>query len=630
MQDTALPIEALSGGGSGTEDVAAEAYQGHAAEMRTKGPITRRVAQVLVALVALGATGVMLSARYPRGGDQLWEQGQAAENQGQYADAARAYERLASEYPTHPHASEALYQLGCVNRVYMNDPDAALAVFRRLLGRPCDDRDTKWKRWALRDTGDIYRANKNWDEAIRSFESLAFQYGEDAATRTEARLRLAQIYFEMKDAGQAKASCDMVLEMADAGRVASVRALRLKSEIADRLEDDPQAAMEPLTRIIQLYSGTGDADQANRDLAYLRSRVAVPTTGAESSTATEAAGDDAELPSSQAVWVELPRQIPGGVRDQGLLECLRVLCAAQGVVVSEEKLAGLSGHAFAFWYSSTDRQRGGRVYAQDPVETAAKRLGLSGARRLPAASETAALTLLKQQIHRKLAVMVPLTLGGRSTWRIVVGYDPGRSEFLLFSASGRYEAVDAADFRAGWSTGGGPAFRLHGAAPARYTMYVITGPTKHTGGAYGARAALRDAATAFRGASTGGYVSGAKAFRQLAGDFSKLAAGELDARGADDLAAWCGQPLSDLVARRELARKDLAIWSEARFIPADKAEQATALLGDSIDLLSRLAEAYRHARDGSGPSEGGGSPADLATKLAQIDEKLAEALSGLQ
>lgn len=628
MQNPAVSVKALRSGGIGDAAAIPGAHQGHAADMRTKGLLTRRVAQVLVALVALGATGAMIWARYPRGVDELWSQAESADQKGQYLDAARAFERLAEEYPTHPRTPEALYRLGYVEKSYLNNPEAALAAYGRLVRGPGDN---KWKRRALAEIGGIYRSQQDYDQAISAYESLESQYSSDAPTRAQARLQLAQTYFQMEDAAQARASCEKVRDMQDADPPDRVRALRLLSRVAEKLEGDPRAAMDPLVQIIGDFPNTADAEEALRDLAFLRSRESTSAASPAAAAAASAKVGPA-APSSQALWVELPQSIPGGVRDQGLLECLRVLCAQQGAVVSEEKLAGLSGQAFSFWYSSSERLRGDRVYLQDPAETAAKRVGLTGAKLLTARDETSALTLLKQQIHRKHAVLIPMTLAGKPTWRIVTGYDPAQSEFLLYSASGRYEAVGAAEFRSAWTSPSAPAVRTKGAPPAKYSMYVVQEGRKPSSGVDGAKAALREAVPVLRGTSTGGYVSGAKAFRQLSSDFARLADGKLDEPDAGEVTAWCGRPLSELRARRESARKYVEVWRDALFpdgAQREKADRVTALLGDSVELLSRLGDAYARAGAGSGPSEGGGSPSDLANKLAEIDEEIAAALDAL-
>jgi FimV-like protein len=625
MHHPAIGLDAPTRGGLCEAPARGEPHAANAENLRTRGLVTRRTAQILIALVALAATGAVIWARHPRGGDELYEQAISAYDGCQYADAARLFERLATEYPTHPRASDSLCQLGYVERSFLNNPEAALAAFSRVAGQPGK---SEWKLQALKQIGYIQRSLQNYDEAVRAYESLEFQFADDLRTSTDARLELAQTYVEMGDAPQARASCQKVFESEGVARADTIRALRLLARVSDKLEGDSNAAVDALTQIIRLYPNTADADQAQRDLAYIRSQMSVPASAKPKPDGAGAGGAGAR-PSSQALLVDLPQDIPGGAHEEGLLECLHVLCAAQGTVLSEDKLATLTGQAFAFWYGTRDRLRGDRVYTDDPVELAGKRLGLTGVQKLTARSEAEAMTLLKGKINGKLAVLVPLTLGGRPTWRIVTGYDPAQSQFLLFAETGRYVAVDAAEFKAAWTNPAAPAIRVGGAQPAKYTMYVVAPGRKTTDGVSGAKTSFQSAVEILRGSSAGNYVSGAKAFRLLADDFAKASDGTLQDADVSELTSWCGRPLSDLSARRAAAKKQIDTWTPLLFrstAAQEQASRASELLGDSIELLSRISGAYARARDGSGPIEGGGSPSDLATKLADIDEQIADAL----
>lgn len=587
------------------------------------------MSQLAIAFVALLATGAVLWATRPRDASRLYDLANASYNAGQFADAARQFQQFADDYPDDRRCAEVLSLLGQVEFGINNNSERALEAYSRVAGAPGQ---SEWKRQALLEIGGIQRQCGNYSEAIGAFESLDFEYGSDTRTHVQAQLELAETYLRSGKADLARECCQAVLDLGipQSERQGTVRALQLLSRIAQTLTRDEAAALEPLKEIVRSFPGTAEAEAANRELAYLQPNAPRRPSGQTSPTGPAAASPKSAPAASSAVLVDLPLDKLKGVGDEGLFECLGALAAVRDVRATREDLVAYTGAAFAVWYSARDRLVGDRVWARDPVLAAGERLGLTGATRLTATAEAEALTLLKQQIHRKLAVLVPLVLDGRPTWRIVCGYDAQRREFHLFSSEGRYTVVEGTAFRGGFSSPAAPIPRVKGTTPPRYAMYTI-GPGRKTVSEREAMAGLlRDAVASLRGSSFEGYASGAGAFRLLAEDFTREKSGALPASAQAQVTSWCGSPLTELQRRREAAKRLVTTWRD-RFASGgdrDSASSALELLSTSVELLSRLSAAHSSALAGTGPSEGGGSPGDLARKLAELDAELADALEG--
>lgn len=65
--------------------------------------------------------------------DRLLERGKQLEEQEQFADAIKDYEKLAKDYPQSPYAPEALYRAGLAYTNNLQLFDAAITTFERVI-----------------------------------------------------------------------------------------------------------------------------------------------------------------------------------------------------------------------------------------------------------------------------------------------------------------------------------------------------------------------------------------------------------------------------------------------------------------------------------------------------------------
>jgi TolA-binding protein len=600
------------------------------ATTRTERGMTRRIAILAIAAVVLVAGSVMLLARHlQQGGDDLYTAAEQACNSGQYADAVRLFDRMATEFPGHSKADDALYRLGYVYRNFLNEPQLALDAYGRL-AKLYGKSGSPWVKHAMREIADIYKADQEYDQALEQYASIIAQFGGDPSIHAEAELQMAHTYYEQGKAEPAKAACQEVLGLQGPLDAQQAEALTLLAHVSLDIERNPADAQSCLERVIREHPDSSGVKDAQKELAWIKATYPGQVVAGSESPLPDG-GSEPGPPSAGAVLVDLPRDIPGGVEDAGLFECLRVLCAAQGQVVSAKKLAGFSAQPFAFFYSPERRLDTVRAASTDPVYAATERAGVKGARLLACPTDDLGVRTLKSQLHRGLAVLVPLVVGGRPTWRIVRGYDPARGEIYLFSATSRYEAMSGDEFRRAWSSPLRPSVSLPGRKDTgAFPMYVIEGPGGKFNAASAVECSVADAVELLGGeVKVGDCVSGAVGFESLADDLAGLADGSLSESDQRELADWCGRPLSEFATRRGLAADHLALWGDDVYTSSgDKAHIARAveLLRQSQHLLQELGGAYTRARDGTGSTEGGGSPQDLATKLANLDRQITKEL----
>jgi tetratricopeptide (TPR) repeat protein len=593
----------------------------------------RRVAALCIGIVVLVAAGMMLWARHvQQGGDDLYADAERASNRGQYADAARLFDRMSREFPHHPKAGDALYRLGYVYRNFLGDPKLALEAYERLVnlhGRS----GSPWVKYALREIADIRKSTQDYYGALEEYEAVLAGYGKEPETVAETYLDIARTWFELGKPGSVRKTCDAILGMSAAPEPDRVEAMRLLARTSLDLESNPRDAVELYQRIINECDAASPACRdAQKELAYLRATYPdiESSAGRSAPTGPALAPPGGSPLSTKAVLVELPRSLPGGTEDAGLIQCVRILCAARGRVVNTVKLEGFSTEAFALRYSSSRRLQALYVTGTDPVVVACQRAGVSGARLIRSPSESLAMVALKAQLHNGGAVVVPLALGGHPTWRIVQGYDPTRGEFYLYTTTGRYEAVGGDDMRRAWRNVARPAvLSAEGRDPGGYVMYVVNGPSHATDTASVVKSSLSDAVALLRGgAKLGDFSSGAPAFKALAKDMQAACDGSADASEVEELTDWCNRAIPELRRRVGVASAFLQTWRESVFTGDARRHigRAIDLLGDADTLLGDLGPALAHAREGTGPIEGGGSPQALAARLAELCDQVARAL----
>jgi TolA-binding protein len=595
----------------------------------------RRWAGVIIGLVVLATCGYVLHAGHQgQRGDDLLREAETASNRGDYASAVLAFHRFTTEYPNHSEADDALYRLGFINRHFLNDPEAALTAYRRLV-QVHGNGGSQWVGLAMREIADIHRSQQQYNAALEEYESINAQFGGDPQVRANTALEIARTWYEMGEPTQVRAACQEVLEQgADEAKSLErqrIEALQLLAQSILDLEGKPRDAVEAYKLLIQSYPNSPAAKDAQKELAYIRS--VYPDLAARRTPPgprTERRPEPAPRASSSgAVLVDLPRNPVSGASDSGMYDCLAVLCEAAGQVVSPAKLAGFSSQPFAFFYGGPRTLAGPYMAIRDPIVTAAERVGLPRTRLISSPSIDLGLTNLKSQLHGGNAVMVPLALSGTPSWRIVRGYDPQRGEFYLYSASSRYDTVSGEEFRKAWQSPVAPAVVAPGNGAA-LSMYVVSGPAGTCEVKSAVESSVADAIDLMRGGSeVGGQRSGVAALEDLTRDLAGLADGSLSDTHAKQLADWCGRPLRLYTSRREAAADYLEMWRETVFEPGAEQESVTeaiSLLRDSARLLKELGVAYGRAREGTGPVEGGGSPQDIARSLAEVEGRIADAL----
>jgi len=198
---------------------------------------------------------------------RLYRRAEAFFAQGQYELAAHEYSRIVREAPRDPLADDAWYKLAYLYREELDNPSAALIVYR--------------------DIADSYEDSNYVDEALFWVVYLQRRYMQDpaaaAATCHELDRRFpdkknlrGQAYLEAagayRDAGQLEQAyelCQQIIgDFVDRPRIAA-GALLMAAEVTDEIGDDPQKATALYEQVAKKYPDT-QAAVAARQVVGLR------------------------------------------------------------------------------------------------------------------------------------------------------------------------------------------------------------------------------------------------------------------------------------------------------------------------------------------------------------------------
>ncbi len=580
--------------------------------MRTIHRALRAIATVVAVLAVAGtATAIIaLATRGQNAGDALFEQAELAYNNGQYADAFRFYQKLVAEHPKSRHYERALFLAAFLSEQFLHEPERAVRLYKRLVAeRP----RASFADEALRNAGDILREQGKFDQAIALYRQMYEQYGDDPNIGARALMKIAQAQHEAGDAEAAAQTCQ---EIRKRYPQLPERVAQATWELAKIRESqgDLRGALRYYRELVRRFPTSRRAHQAKKEIAWLADRLE------EASPTARRAGRKL-VPLAKAY-----RGQP--LREAGLFACLRVLLGDQGIWVSEDKLRGISGEAFRFFYSPDDRLGSANVYLEDPLTTVAQCFGFDSCSLQFAGDFDAAWKAVRKFLDNNVAVLTTLELPP-PTWAIIVGYDDQAEEVWLFSSAAEYRPLSLERFKKTWGTPYCPTIRLRAAPrPGRYLIFAMGKTSKKPNMEKIVRQAILRAHRLTRGAKIGAYFSGKNAFAQLAADIQRITQGAASEDELRSMDAFFRRPMEQLIDSRRAAGEFLAMWLNMFQGEARRAlEDAAPLFSDSAEALEELRQAYLAFRGPSPPPEGMRSPAEIAQEVAQIESEAAAKLA---
>ncbi len=128
-----------------------------------------------------------------------------------YLGAVNGYERLIDTYPTGPFVSEAYYWKGMAYSLYLDDPNAAIRAFLKVIRQDLSLDDVRFALKARRNLAEIYEIKLDRpDDAIATYEELIARTS-DPEEALESRFKIGELYYAMGDLAQARIEWNLLV-----------------------------------------------------------------------------------------------------------------------------------------------------------------------------------------------------------------------------------------------------------------------------------------------------------------------------------------------------------------------------------------------------------------------------------
>ena len=545
-----------------------------------------------VAALALALLCVGCSSKDER----LYRRAEALFNERSYRLAAATYGDVAEQAPGSAYADNALYKLAFIQREYLKDPDGAIATYRRLAqaypqSSYADD--------ALMKVGAIYVRRGEAARAVNAYQEVAHQFPDRPRVCARAQLAIAALLYSRGSAQALEAARAVLRQYPESKRECAQAQLLLAQALRD-IQLDPGAAVKEYEKLVAAYPETQQAAEAKQAIGLIYYGI-----------------KQEEQKKPKAKW-EQPTKLLSGVPAYGgpgpsfagrLLEPLRAALQQQGAAYNSSFLLGVSGCAFQFFYSSSDRQAGWAIFPENPIIVTCEALGFACSS-IASQDPDGGYMRLRQSIIEGTPVITEYNLPPRQ-WLLAVGFDDEKKQvYVLPGGASSPRAVPLETFQSRWSASGGAGLP----SPAPFAQFAIGKRVESVNPEAMARSCLRRAAADLRGQPVLGIPGGWGAYERLLQDLREHAA-RLDAvpRDAADLAAWAERPLEGLRANRRAAAAFLP--EIAARMPAGSREplgRAAQLLSEVGDLLARLKDAFPRAPSEKAAEEGASAAAAFA------------------
>ncbi len=173
--------------------------------------ITSRWARRLAASLAAGLAAAVLVALAAEhlGARRLFDRAEAAWQAGEYRAAAALFAQVAARHPRHRLAPEALFRLGRLRHLFLNETGEAVHVLRELARR---EDAGPWARQAQRLLGEIFEVRQgDCRQAIVEYQRM-ISLDPGGEGNDEAQLAVARCSFALGDFEQARSEYELLLE----------------------------------------------------------------------------------------------------------------------------------------------------------------------------------------------------------------------------------------------------------------------------------------------------------------------------------------------------------------------------------------------------------------------------------
>ncbi len=498
--------------------------------------------QVWVLLTGAALVGVLLLGGCSTKTQRLYRRAEAFFAQGQYELAACEYSRIVQEAPRDPLADDAWYKLAYLYREELDNPSAALIVYRNI--------------------ADNYRDSNYADEALFWMVYLQCQHMQDPTTaaatcreldrrfpnrkdlRGQAYLEVAGAYQYTGQLQQARQLCQQIVDrFADRPGIAA-RALLMSAKITDKIGDEPQRALALYEQVMEKYPDTQAAIVA-RQIVGLRYY--------EEKTEMHKALLQKQRQQARVLGNVPPIKQYADQPAMELLAAIHSLLRQAGAQLTMDEVVVISGLPFTFTFA-VDRPELAQAFYRNPATAIAEGTGFSynlWTSAAPAGLLDNATSCLLQD--RPLLV----AYGADSAhWCLITGYRPAEKElYLLQPGADHAVKLDSEQFLEVWQTSKVPALWPQGALSG--FRFALTTRRRPADMAAVVKSVLLQSSLAWKQRELMRQPAGAAAYDELV-ELLRKAADTQDTAIREQLKSWASTAIPLIISSRQAAARFFA------------------------------------------------------------------------
>jgi len=549
---------------------------------------------------------------------RLYRRAEAFFAQEQYELAAREYGRIVREAPRDPLADDAWYKLAYLYREELDNPSAALIVYREIADSYEDsnyvDEALFWivylQRWHMQDPAAAAVTCREFDQRFPDKKNL----------RGQAYLEAAGAYLDAGQLQQAHELCRQITDdFADRPRIAA-RALLMLADITDKIGEDPQQALSLYEQVAEKYPDTQAAVTA-RQVVGLRYYV------------EKAETDKARL-AMQRQQARVLANVPAVTQCPGqpameLLSAIHSLLRQAGGEISMDEVVVISGLPFTFTFA-VDRPELVQGFYRNPATAIAEEMGF-GYNLWTSATPAGLLDNATSCLLQDRPILIAYG-GGSARWCVITGYRPAEKELYLLRPGAEHAVkLDSQAFLEVWQASKVPALWPQGGISG--FQFALTARRTPSDMAAAVKSVLLQSSLAWEQKELMKQPAGAAAYEEFVELLHKAVEAE-DVNSREKLKSWASAAIpliisSRLAAARFFANPPQDLLNEEKMVYGEASRRYDAIVTAWRELSQQIEQAPSTAGPSSGRSDSSGHWQQAIEQTQKIARLEAEALRWL-
>jgi len=547
-------------------------------------PLCCKIAAVALCLVVV-VTGLLCGCSTKT--QRLYRRAEAFFAQEQYELAAREYSRIVQEAPRNPLADDAWYKLAYLYREELDNPSAALIVYRDLVDNYEDsnyaDEALFWivylQHWHMQDPAAAAATCRELDQRFPDKKNL----------RGQAYLEAVGAYLDTGQLQQAHELCRQIIDDFAARPRIAARALLMSADITDKIGNDPQQAMALYQQVVEKYPDTQAAVTA-RQVVGLRYYV-------------EKAETDKALLEQQRQQARVLDNVPPieQYADQPareLLSAIHSLLRQAGGQISMDEVVVISGLPFTFTFA-VQRPELVQAFYRNPATAIAEEVGF-GYNLWTSATPAGLLDNATSCLLQDRPLLIAYGAGS-ARWCLITGYRPADKElYLLRPGADHAVKLDSQAFLEMWQSSKVPALWPQGALSGfRFALTVRRRPADI---AATIKSVLLQSSLAWQQRELMKQPAGSAACDELV----ELLREALDTRNTasrEQLKSWASAAIPLIISSRQVAARFFAQPPQGLFDEQDAPyQEVSQRYNEIVAAWQELSQQIEQAPAGTEPS----------------------------